>query len=283
MKRLEHSLSMKGSSWHTRWYRYWVKLGGEPPEYKENLCHYMRVLLFWAPQRWFWQGKIKGVIAPWAVTLIALIVALLSTTAVVATGPFLEGLVIFGVIAVVIAVVLAVAAWTDKSDENEEKAKKIAFWVTSPLWIFPYAFFCAGERLWETMDDGVEALVDWFFKRYYLVPGLAPATVCSIAALIAFGVFATPVFLKIAAGIGIFLAIVVGCCVVVLGPFIAIAILDDAGKLDGIKSGVPKLFKSAINGTTDTVKLGYTYAMNKKEGSVICPFIEFEKPEPNHS
>lgn len=40
-------------SWHYRWYAYWLKEGrGTTPSYQENLCHYVRVLLFWAPVTW---------------------------------------------------------------------------------------------------------------------------------------------------------------------------------------------------------------------------------------
>ena len=40
-------------SWHYRLYAYWLRLsGGNKPGYQENLCHYMRVLVLWAPARW---------------------------------------------------------------------------------------------------------------------------------------------------------------------------------------------------------------------------------------
>lgn len=41
------------NSWHFRWYAYWLGTGrGVQPGYRENLCHYVRVLLFWAPMTW---------------------------------------------------------------------------------------------------------------------------------------------------------------------------------------------------------------------------------------
>src|SRR3989338_1535980 len=58
-----------------RWYMYWVKLGGEKPDYKENLCHFVRVLCFWAPLRWFFMAHAKHakVVSPWSITLFALL------------------------------------------------------------------------------------------------------------------------------------------------------------------------------------------------------------------
>lgn len=41
------------NSWHYRWYTYWLAQGrGISERYQENLCHYVRVLLFWAPMTW---------------------------------------------------------------------------------------------------------------------------------------------------------------------------------------------------------------------------------------
>ena len=46
-------MTINMGSWHYRWYAYWlVASGGNKPNYKENLCHYMRVLVFWAPLCW---------------------------------------------------------------------------------------------------------------------------------------------------------------------------------------------------------------------------------------
>lgn len=46
-------MTIKTDSWHYRWYAYWLERGrGNKPHYQENLCHYVRVLLFWAPMTW---------------------------------------------------------------------------------------------------------------------------------------------------------------------------------------------------------------------------------------
>ena len=58
-------MTIKTESWHYKWYADWLANGGgNAPSYKENLCHYVRVLLFWAPATWidqhtFWDwGKL---------------------------------------------------------------------------------------------------------------------------------------------------------------------------------------------------------------------------------
>jgi hypothetical protein len=49
------------TSWHYRWYAYWLREGrGIVPGYRENLCHYVQVLLFWAPATWLDQHTPLG-------------------------------------------------------------------------------------------------------------------------------------------------------------------------------------------------------------------------------
>src|SRR3989338_10993874 len=52
-----------------RWYRYWQKKGGSL-YHKENLCHFVRTVLFYAPARWFFFARTAKVVAPWSVTLL---------------------------------------------------------------------------------------------------------------------------------------------------------------------------------------------------------------------
>lgn len=55
-----------------KWYEYWQKKGGVVWS-RENLCHFARVLFLYAPWRWFFLARTYKVIAPWSVTLTALI------------------------------------------------------------------------------------------------------------------------------------------------------------------------------------------------------------------
>lgn len=44
---------IKANTWHARVYQWWLRHGkGNTPGYKENLCHYVQVLLFLAPLAW---------------------------------------------------------------------------------------------------------------------------------------------------------------------------------------------------------------------------------------
>lgn len=49
------------NAWHYRVYKYWQDWGrGNTLAYRENLCHYVRVLLFWAPMTWLDQRYEAG-------------------------------------------------------------------------------------------------------------------------------------------------------------------------------------------------------------------------------
>ena len=52
-----------------RLYRYWQKKGGYWYG-QENLCHFVRTVLFYAPARWFFLARRAKVVAPWSVTLL---------------------------------------------------------------------------------------------------------------------------------------------------------------------------------------------------------------------
>ncbi len=63
-------------SWHLKAYRWGMKHGkAKKPGYRENLCHYMRVILIWVPIFWFFKAPIrkKGILSyvrPWEVVFV---------------------------------------------------------------------------------------------------------------------------------------------------------------------------------------------------------------------
>lgn len=67
------TLSVSTAGLLGKWYMYWVKLGGTKPD-QESLCHFMRVLLIWAPLRWFFLAHHKSIklVSPSSVALVAL-------------------------------------------------------------------------------------------------------------------------------------------------------------------------------------------------------------------
>lgn len=58
-------------------YSYWERLtGGNPESYNENLCHFVRVVLFWTWWHAFFKQKILGTfVRPWMVLLVSLYIA----------------------------------------------------------------------------------------------------------------------------------------------------------------------------------------------------------------
>lgn len=98
-------MTIKTDSWHYKWYAYWLTYGrGNKIEFRENLCHYVRVLLFWAPMTWIdrhtawdwgvWTPRfVLGVIALIYVGLFGL---LLVMSAITQTTKFLMGIGSFG-------------------------------------------------------------------------------------------------------------------------------------------------------------------------------------------
>lgn len=49
-------MKLRPNHWMVRWYRHYVALGGRERK-PENLCRFIRVVLFWAPLRWCFSGK----------------------------------------------------------------------------------------------------------------------------------------------------------------------------------------------------------------------------------
>ncbi|OGM34496.1 hypothetical protein A3D01_03045 [Candidatus Woesebacteria bacterium RIFCSPHIGHO2_02_FULL_39_13] len=62
-----------------RIYLYWERMtGGNPYWYQENLCHFVRVLIFWTPLAWFTKHRLfKTDIKPWMVVSALLFAATL--------------------------------------------------------------------------------------------------------------------------------------------------------------------------------------------------------------
>ncbi len=57
---------VSAQSWHAKMYSYWRQHGLiKTKDYRENLCHYVRVVLIWAPIAWMYNARlIKGKISP---------------------------------------------------------------------------------------------------------------------------------------------------------------------------------------------------------------------------
>ena len=91
-------MAIRTDSWHYRWYMYWLAHGrGVVPGYQENLCHYIRVLLFWAPGTWIdqhsywdWEKLSKRVaLSVLGLYILSGVALLVATSAVTQTTRFL--------------------------------------------------------------------------------------------------------------------------------------------------------------------------------------------------
>ncbi len=108
-----------------KWYQYWIDKGGRPPR-QENLCHFVRVLLFWATIRWFFLARTKKVIAPWTVTLATAI------TTLIALYP-LDTLLVVAVVAVVAAMAVLILLSICGMGELERKTKLLERLMTKKI------------------------------------------------------------------------------------------------------------------------------------------------------
>ena len=275
MKKFQHSLVIGADTWHGRWYRYWLSLGGKQPKYKENLCHYVRVLLIWAPLRWFFRGSLgKARITPWAVALIGAFFTAVGVSFFIwgrtAIHVYLIG---DGIaVAIVICLVLLGIGAELAEDHNWDRKCRRFFKKTGDQAERPFVW------AWSKIGKFVEATCRWFFTHSYVVPGLAPVTVCIVAGLTVFAILAMHVFLIVLLAVG---GAIAAICLF-MGLIWSLFELNDRGKLERLKKMWP-WFRRFVGGTSETVKLGVTYANTKKQGSRICPFIELNEPDTESS
>lgn len=115
--------------------------GGEPPR-QENLCHFVRVLLFWAPLRWFAYARAYGVVAPWSVTLAVTTVTSLMMFPMTTLGAL--GMIV--AVAVGLFFILRGVAWLNKNEDwlEETVGRPLAEFLSRPLvGRLPISFFLA--------------------------------------------------------------------------------------------------------------------------------------------
>lgn len=123
--------------WHYRMYQWWRSHGGELSYgYRENLCHYMRVVLIYVPLFWFFLEPVYKWVRPWMITLAA--ICFLSVAAVFYMFPYQSTIVIvlIGLItlafAILVGIILGAIALYKK---NEDLFNKLLKWGTCPIWI----------------------------------------------------------------------------------------------------------------------------------------------------
>lgn len=233
-------LNVNENAWHYRFYQWWQKHGGHnKPAYRENLCHYMRVVLFWVP--FFWSVKTRyrfGMrpIYPIVVGLWAGIYYLLPASAHAA----------WVIASMVCAFYIGLFLFTLKKETTQRFLHKI-----SPPFLL----------IWEA---GLDKAFAWFFKKKYWY--IRPYMVAALLLLIVWG-WSYPITVFKLFAILAAMAIAVG---VIFAVMIFITEMSDRRK-ERQRRVQPTYFSLPNKRSTSTVKLAGQFVMAKKRK--ICPFI----------
>lgn len=270
MRALTHDLNIGHNTWHYRWYHHWLSLGGKPAGYKENLCRYVRVLVVWAPLRWFFRGRIGSFVPPWAGALALGIGGLIASA--FATWTYVSLLVLAIVVGVLLAFglfLLLVLLYND----YPQGVKKVAKYVTLPIWLLPYLAFRPILWTYRRVEKQLKNAADWFL--YDDTFGVSPlGAIGGVLLLAAFGFFMYLSWWKTLAVIGF----VIGVILLLIFLIILTDTIGEWWKYRRHSDKPRSLLGRTYDGVADTVKLGATYIGTKKRGSRICPFIDFENP-----
>jgi hypothetical protein len=250
MNDISEGLEVKRTSWHYRLYQYWKRMGGQNSwGYKENLCHYCRVVGLWAPKRWFFHAKFWGFLSPWSLILILAALALLGIAIWLWPGTVANLGIIVGSLIAAIAIMVGVVL------------------------------------LWDFLKDHLgffEAVDDWFHYHGETIGNIillifAGAMCLIILAFIGYGIYKH--FIPA--------MIVVGCLAVLAGIIIGWALALRAWRKSHPKkifrkekpdrqprfAATKELISKKTEGIREGAELAVKYLVAKKRR--ICPYITF--------
>lgn len=263
----EGALEVDPHSWHAKWYNFWrdhakYKATG----YKENLCHYVRVLLIWAPIMWIRYGRI-GKVPSWMPAALVIIAGVL--WAGFTLIPTITQLVLIGV-GVIAAAVGLFATGVLIHDKNPERAQRIVSAIFKPVTL-PLSWAQGKiKRSFDLNEERIDGFIDWFFDTRVLRV-VSPARV-AFASFIALMAVLSPQFLFTV----LVIMVVASAALGILTGVVALADwLDSRKTRTGSDPKPPGVVRKAAGGVTGTIKLGGHYVMAKKRG--ICPFISFKE------
>lgn len=256
-------------SWHAKWYAFWRRNGKRKntPEYVENLCHYVRVILFWAPLWFIATFPEKSDVKAWHVP------AITAPFAVVSWGTFYWPETVSGLWAGA-AIVAFFATLVILCFENSDRLSEI---------FGPYLdkMLDAGEWAWGKIRNAAIKFGKWFAfagPRF-----LKPWMVAVVALAVTSGVL-FPKFSLIATLVALGLA----TCIAV-GAGLAYVVQAHDDKVEARKELDPvyaakiemKQAKRQAKGKkrrfANTLKLVWAYLVAKKHK--ICPLIAFDEGE----
>lgn len=258
---LRGEVTVGKNSWHYKFYQWWQRHGGgNKPTYRENLCHYMRVVFIWVPIFWMLKARIYKGVRPWMVSIVLLWSAVFLALPYNGQVVQLSGTIIAGVItSVLLGAVLGLIKLINIADANDDRV--IAFLDKVILPFEKVGLFFA--HLWK-MAFG--PFFKWFLlKSYYF---FKPWMVALASIYLAILVLSPPV------GVGIVVVLIIAA--ILIGAIITSALLMmTAGKALRKKLRKRSSKKGAVLALepkgTSTVKLAAHFVMAKKRK--ICPFI----------
>lgn len=261
--------------WFVQVYLYWLGfVRSKTSHYAqfENLCHFVRVVLFWAPLRWFFETNLglKGAIRP--VNVVTGILCAILPVAILYNSDLTASAVVPSLMLgmhFAVGFVVGTAALTNPDSELEHGFTWGLLWVSSPL-VMPIFLVIAlaqgGPEIigsWSRDDGRIGRIIRWldsllFWKvRWWMV-----VTAAMLAA------FTLAVFSILEIAILVLLVPFVFLCAGLAGTAIGSLLRKSdewfAGKM---------ILVSWPRQITETVRVVWAYIVNTKKK--FCPRIEF--------
>lgn len=247
---MSRHINIPENSWHFWLYAWWREYSEytKPQEFRENACHYIRVVFFWAPLGFFLHKPVIGKFRPWM--LFAILMAFVATIYALIKDP--DSAVIFWVVYSTVCFTIFTFYFVFFKERNryvENLLKAIASFLTP-----------AGVV---TRKGWRKFVIPWYFEQHKYVQHTRFATAVAMLVLI-YLLFGGKLVLTI---IGALFTVLVLFIFAVLASILIVATIV----------GVSLAFKKAVGNKVkrsgiSTVGLLKVYR-DTKWGSLICPFI----------
>ncbi len=250
---------ISGTSWHFKIYQWWKNESHfetkKPLGFRENLCHYMRVVLIWGPIGWFFRYPLWGKIPPALYVIGAVVLAMVGVLVSITPLALVVGI---GMVVSFIAFGMVAIYLAELSERHPNSLGRFFRIVTSPI-----SFLIRG---WSNFcNTVVEPLL--FTKNKYLIHSWV-FLYCLVGA-----------FVTLTSGVVGLQKYVIGSVVLTVGIAVAVAILVAVfaihSSIEGYK--VRRAKRNAVKGIS-TVGLFRAF-LNTKRGSRICPYIKLPEEE----
>lgn len=265
------TLVVSRNSWHGRLYHFW-RANSEfknTSNYRENLCHYVRVILFWAPIAAFLHSKprVLGGLRPAVVTGgLAAVAGVITAFVVNPGGSLIFMLSVLAITVVVVGVIFLayqleenkyeIRQWWRNNGRGARPIKTFGRVARVPFRLLGRGIVWLGEHVYDPIVDfgAKEVLGDFPLGAVFFL-------FVTVAAVVLGAIFIDILFLLIALGVVGVGLLLVG--LLFLGDFIR-DLLDDLGRRNRGRERVKK--------DEGLLKVGARFAVAKK--GKICPFIE---------